>query len=55
MFYGDVVSTIPEPRIIERSAGGQKSLEEAARLIASAKRPVIVSGNNFQQPQIRRE
>jgi len=44
MFYGDIVITIPEPKEIERSAGGQRSLEEAARLIATAKRPVIVSG-----------
>ena len=44
MFYGDLEVVIPEPKNIERSAGGIQSLTEAANLLAAAKRPVIVSG-----------
>jgi len=44
MFYGDLTTTIPEPMVIERSAGGPAALKQAAELLASAKNPVIVSG-----------
>eukprot|EP00088_Acartia_fossae_P033385 TRINITY_DN3417_c0_g1_i8.p1 TRINITY_DN3417_c0_g1~~TRINITY_DN3417_c0_g1_i8.p1 ORF type:complete len:613 (-),score=166.41 TRINITY_DN3417_c0_g1_i8:334-2172(-) len=44
MFYGDVVTTIPPPLVIEKSAGGPAALQEATELLAGAKNPVIVSG-----------
>jgi sulfoacetaldehyde acetyltransferase len=43
-FYGDIDGNIPKPIKIERAAGGAKSLEEAAKLLAEAKFPVIVAG-----------
>ncbi len=43
-FYADGEFTIPEPRRIDRGTGGEKTLNEAADLIAEAKFPVIVSG-----------
>ncbi len=43
-FYGDVDANVPKPIKIERAAGGAKSLEEAAKLLAEAKFPVIVAG-----------
>ncbi|MDB5762308.1 MAG: sulfoacetaldehyde acetyltransferase [Herminiimonas sp.] len=43
-FYGDHEFEIPQPIRIERGAGGEKSLDEAAAMLASAKFPVIVSG-----------
>ncbi|SNS19624.1 sulfoacetaldehyde acetyltransferase [Pseudomonas segetis] len=43
-FYGDINVDIPTPMRIERSAGGENSLNEAAQLLASAKNPVIISG-----------
>lgn len=43
-FYGEHDYEIPEPIRVERGAGGEKSLNEAADLLASAKFPVIVSG-----------
>ena len=43
-FYGDINVDIPTPIRIERSAGGENSLAEAAALLASAKNPVIISG-----------
>ncbi len=43
-FYGEVDVDIAEPKVIERGAGGEKSLEDAATLLAEAKFPVIVSG-----------
>ena len=33
-FYGDIESEIPRPLAIERGAGGEKSLDEAAELLA---------------------
>merc|ERR1712168_923080 len=44
MFYGDLETRIPAPMLVERSAGGPQSLQEAAQLLASAKNPVIISG-----------
>ena len=43
-FYGGLETVVPEPKKIERSAGGLESLTAAAKLLAEAKRPVIVSG-----------
>ena len=43
-FYGDVDVDIPEPRIIERGAGGSSALDDAARILAEAEFPVILSG-----------
>jgi sulfoacetaldehyde acetyltransferase len=40
-FYADGEFTIPEPRRIDRGTGGEKTLNEAADLIAEAKFPVI--------------
>jgi sulfoacetaldehyde acetyltransferase len=43
-FYGEVDVNIAQPKVIERGAGGENSLEDAATLLAEAKFPVIVSG-----------
>jgi sulfoacetaldehyde acetyltransferase len=43
-FYGDHDYEIAQPIRIERGAGGEKSLDAAADLLASAKFPVILSG-----------
>ena len=43
-FYGDANVEIPQPHTLERGAGGEQSLNEAAELLASAQFPVIVSG-----------
>src|SRR5215470_17526235 len=38
-FYGDIECEIARPIVIERGAGGEKSLDEAAELLASAQFP----------------
>jgi len=43
-FYGEIEAEIPRPSRLDRGAGGEKSLEEAAELLATAKFPVIISG-----------
>src|SRR6185369_1137006 len=43
-FYGDVECEIPQPLIVERGAGGERSLDDAAALLANAQFPVIVAG-----------
>ncbi|WP_346922140.1 sulfoacetaldehyde acetyltransferase [Glutamicibacter creatinolyticus] len=43
-FYGESTTEIPEPRRVDRGAGGTKSLDEAVELLAQAKFPVIISG-----------
>ncbi|SPV11493.1 sulfoacetaldehyde acetyltransferase [Burkholderia cepacia] len=43
-FYGKVRVEIPQPRRLDRGAGGEQSLDDAAALIAQAKFPVIISG-----------
>ena len=43
-FYGEGEFEIPQPQRIERSAGGPESLDTAARMLAKAKFPVIISG-----------
>ena len=43
-FYGEIDVEIPKPARLDRGAGGEASLNEAAELLAQAKNPVIVSG-----------
>ena len=43
-FYGDVDVEIPQPRNIERGAGGSTALDDAARILAEAEFPVILAG-----------
>src|SRR5439155_12584331 len=43
-FYGDIECEIPPSLTIERGAGGEKSLNEAAELLARAEFPVILAG-----------
>jgi sulfoacetaldehyde acetyltransferase len=43
-FYGDIECEIPTPIRIGRGAGDEGALDEAAKLLASAKFPVILSG-----------
>ncbi|TMH07939.1 MAG: sulfoacetaldehyde acetyltransferase [Betaproteobacteria bacterium] len=43
-FYGDIDCEIPPPLAIERGAGGEQSLTDAAELIAQAQFPVILCG-----------
>ncbi|HXU65919.1 MAG TPA: sulfoacetaldehyde acetyltransferase [Casimicrobiaceae bacterium] len=43
-FYGDIECEIPRPLAIERGAGGENSLDEAAALLAAAQFPVILAG-----------
>lgn len=43
-FYGEITCEIPKPMRVERGAGGEHSLNEAAELLATAKFPVILSG-----------
>ena len=43
-FYGEVTCEIPKPMRVDRGAGGETSLNEAAALLATAKFPVILAG-----------
>ena len=43
-FYGEIDVEIPQPRVLDRGPGGDKSLNEATDLLANAKFPVIISG-----------
>ena len=43
-FYGEITCEIPKPMRVERGAGGEQSLNDAADLLASAKFPVILAG-----------
>ena len=43
-FYGDIDIEIPRPQRLDRGPGGDKSLNEAATLLATATFPVMVSG-----------
>jgi sulfoacetaldehyde acetyltransferase len=45
--YGEGDYDIPHPQRVERSAGGTESLDAAARLLAKAKFPVILSGGGI--------
>ncbi|POX43106.1 sulfoacetaldehyde acetyltransferase [Streptomyces sp. Ru73] len=43
-FYGEIETEIPDPQRLDRGPGGEKSLAEAAELLATAEFPVIISG-----------
>ena len=43
-FYGDIDVDIPKPQRLDRGPGGAGSLDQAARLLAAAEFPVIISG-----------
>ncbi|MPY83117.1 MAG: sulfoacetaldehyde acetyltransferase [Actinophytocola sp.] len=43
-FYGELEAEIPQPNRLDRGPGGERSLNEAAELLASAEFPVIISG-----------
>jgi sulfoacetaldehyde acetyltransferase len=43
-FYGEIQCEIPRPMRVERGAGGERSLNDAAELLAQAKFPVILAG-----------
>lgn len=43
-FYGEIETEIPLPSRLDRGPGGEKSLDEAAELLATAKFPVIIAG-----------
>ncbi|WP_209021117.1 sulfoacetaldehyde acetyltransferase [Allopusillimonas ginsengisoli] len=43
-FYGEIKVEIPQPQRLDRGPGGEKTLNEAAELLAQAKFPVIISG-----------
>jgi sulfoacetaldehyde acetyltransferase len=50
-FYGDHDYEIPQPIRIERGAGGEQALNQAADLLAAAKFPVILSGGGVVMSQ----
>jgi sulfoacetaldehyde acetyltransferase len=54
-FYGDVECEIPSPIVVERGAGGERSLDEAAALLAQAKFPVILAGGGVVMADGQRE
>ncbi len=43
-FYGDINVEVPTPMRLDRGPGGERTLNEAADLLAEAQFPVIVSG-----------
>ena len=43
-FYGDIDVEIPQPMRLDRGPGGERTLNEAADLLAQARFPVIISG-----------
>ncbi len=43
-FYGEVDINVPEPMRVDRGPGGEKTLNEAAEMLKTAKFPVIISG-----------
>jgi sulfoacetaldehyde acetyltransferase len=46
-FYGDIECEIPAPLAIERGAGGEQSLDDAAELLAGARYPVVLAGGGI--------
>ena len=54
-FYGDIECEIPQPLVIERGAGGEKSLDEAAALLAQAKFPVLLAGGGIVMARAERD
>jgi sulfoacetaldehyde acetyltransferase len=43
-FYGELDCEVPRPQSVARGPGAEESLDEAAKLLAGAKFPVIVAG-----------
>src|SRR2546422_6517704 len=43
-FYGEIKAEIPQPSRLDRGPGGEKSLDDAAALLAEARFPVIIAG-----------
>ena len=43
-FYGEIDTIIPEPKTIERAAGGPEALRAAAEALSAARFPVIIAG-----------
>ena len=54
-FYGDIEAEIPKPIRIGRGAGDAAALDEAAKLLATAKFPVILSGGGVIMSEGTRE
>ena len=54
-FYGDIECEIPRPIVIERGAGGERSLDEAAELLAGAQFPVLLAGGGVIMADARAE
>ncbi len=54
-FYGDIDVEIPEPMRVDRGPGGNKTLDEAADLLANAKFPVLLSGGGVVQGEAMAE
>jgi sulfoacetaldehyde acetyltransferase len=54
-FYGDIECEIPRPMIVERGAGGERSLDAAAELLAAAKFPVVLCGGGVVMGDAERE
>jgi len=54
-FYGDIECEIPAPIRIGRGAGDEAALDEAAKLLASAKFPVILAGGGVIMGEGTRE
>jgi len=54
-FYGDIECEIPRPIVIERGAGGERSLDEAAELLAGAQFPVLLAGGGVIVADARAE
>jgi sulfoacetaldehyde acetyltransferase len=46
-FYGDIECEIPHPLAIERGAGGEAALADAAALLAESRFPVILCGGGI--------
>ncbi len=46
-FYGEIDVEIPQPRALDRGPGGDRSLNDAADLLANANFPVIISGGGI--------
>jgi len=54
-FYGDIECEIPQPVRIGRGAGDERALDEAAKLLAGAKFPVILAGGGVIMSEGTRE